>query len=120
MSPDMRQTVIEAMRNVIRERAHRESLRWKYSVEAARTWWDVTVKNTGDVPIKKVILRFPRAEYRINNERLVPVYGRIELGDMEQRSQISLTFWGDLRGSFQSDEEIVLGHAEGVGSVDYK
>ena len=45
---------------------------------------------------------------------------RIEIGDMDQKSEKRFTFWGDQIGSYSRDDEPVLGHSNGIGTIEFE
>ena len=120
LAPDVRETVVAAMEDLIQEKFEGEVGRFGYSIQRAKKWYDVTIKNSGDVPLKGVFLRFPQANHWIDDTgRLSFVPQRIEIGDMEQKTEKRYVFWGERSGSFRSEEKPVLGHSNGIGIVDF-
>lgn len=78
----------------------------------------MTVRNDGDVPLKDVFLKFPQADYWIDDtDRLTYVPERIEIGDMDQKSEKRYVFWGEASG-FLTERKPLLGHSNGIGSID--
>ena len=120
LAPDVGETVVAAMEDLIREKVERELGQSGYRIQRARKWYDVTIRNNGDVPLKGVFLRFPQAVHWIDDTgRLSFVPQRIEIGDMEQKTEKRYVFWGGTPGSFGRQEKPVLGHSNGIGIVNF-
>lgn len=119
--PDQLKIVDDVMEEIIRERNELRFMFPQLSVTDTNRWYSVTLRNNGDVPLKRVFLKFPAAKYWIDGRgRLAPTLKRIEIGDMDQKSEKNFTLWGKRFGSSSDNENIVLGHSNGIGDVEFE
>lgn len=119
-SPEFLDTVVEAMKEIMLDNYRMEGVLSNYSVADSQKWYSVTIRNDGDVPLKGVFFKFPAADYWLDeNDKLAFVPERIEIGDMDQKSELDFTFWGGGRGYRIPDEEAVLGHSDGIGTTEF-
>lgn len=120
IAPEVHETVVAVMEDILKEQINRDLIIEQYSISQSINWYSVTIRNDGDVPLKGVFLKFPLADFWIDESgRLTSVPRRIEIGDMDQKSEKRFTFWGDHFGSISEDKKGVLGHSNGIGTMDF-
>ena len=121
IAPELLETVVEAMDDMIRDKIRRE-LQLAFSmIGNSEKWYSVTIRNDGDKPLKNVFLKFPAADYWIDERRrLAFVPQRIEIGNMDQKSEERYTFWGRELGYFFPKDEVVLGHSNGLVTIEFE
>ncbi len=120
IAPELLDTVVAAMEDLINEKMEREVRLDQMSIARSWMWYSVTITNDGDVPLKDVFLKFPAADFWVDERhRLAFIRQRIEIGDMDQKSEKRFTFWGGHLGSLPGNEKVVLGHSDGIGTIDF-
>ena len=121
IAPELLETVVAAMDDMIDDEILREVHPAFPRLERSEKWYSVTIRNDGDKPLKNVFLKFPAADYWIDERRrLAFVPQRIEIGNMDQKSEERYTFWGRDLGYFFPKDEVVLGHSNGLGTIEFE
>ncbi len=120
IAPELLETVVAAMDDMIDDEIQREIYPGIPKLANSEKWYSVTIRNDGDKPLKNVFLKFPVAAFWIDERgRLAFVSQRIEIGDMDQKSKEWFTIWGDRDGSIFPNDKVVLGHSNGIGTMDF-
>jgi hypothetical protein len=121
IAPEQIEIVLATMEAIYSQKIERESGFREYSVAGSEVWYTVKIRNDGDRPLKDVFLRFRAAKYWVDeSHRLTFVPERIEIGDMDQKSEKNYTFWGKRLDYFYIKDDVVLGHSNGLGIVEFK
>lgn len=121
ITPELLKTVVAAMEDLISDKIEHELNMLRYSIAEAEKWYSVTIRNDGDKPLKSVFLKFPEADFWIDERgRLARIPRRIEIGDMDQKSEERFKFWGYRLGRTYPKDGVVLGHSDGLGTIEFE
>jgi hypothetical protein len=121
VAPELLEIVIEEMREIIAQKSRSEFSLRLWGIDGAQKWYHVSIRNDGDLPLKGVFLKYSKFQFWIDERgRLAPVPEKIEIGDMDQKSDVSFTFWGDRMVPGLADKEPVLGHLNGIGTIEFE
>lgn len=120
IAPELLETVIAALEDIINEKFDREIQFIEFNIARSEKWYSVIIRNDGNIPLNGIFLKFPAADYWVDEKRLTFVPERIEIGRMDQKSEKKFTFWGGRRGWLSKNEDVVLGHSNGIGNIEFE
>jgi hypothetical protein len=92
------------------------------SLRSFKAYWNIEIINEGSKSLTNVSIKFPDTEYFfVTKDEKGEVYrnhtGLLRLGTMQPKERVNIFVWKDSYKYYLSNDDFILSHDNGVGSV---